>query len=112
MGFICLILEIESCLLGHEGVKDASVVGIKDEKLGETVAAFVRKHSTPEGENMGIEDVREYVRSHLSHHLVPKWVFFVDEYPTTSSGKVQKFILRAEGEKLVKEVLEGKREHK
>jgi len=100
-------LEIESCLLGHDGVRDASIVGIKDEKYGEVVAAFVRRHSSKEGEMLGIEDVREYVRTHLSHHLVPKWVFFVDEYPTTASGKVQKFKLREEGERLVKELLVG-----
>ncbi|KAJ9657669.1 hypothetical protein H2198_004197 [Neophaeococcomyces mojaviensis] len=97
-------LEIESCLLGHPGVRDASIVGIKDERYGEVVAAFVRKLANKEGEALGIEGVRGYVREHLSHHLVPKWVFFVDEYPTTASGKVQKFKLREEGEKLVKEV--------
>ncbi|KAK5073600.1 hypothetical protein LTR64_007262 [Lithohypha guttulata] len=95
-------LEIESCLLGHPGVRDASIVGIKDEKYGETVAAFVRVHQNEEGTKLGIEDVRDYVRSHLSHHLVPKYVFFVDDYPTTASGKVQKYKLREEGEKLVK----------
>lgn len=99
-------LEIESCLLGHDGVRDASVVGIKDAKLGESVAAFVRRHNNAEGAKLEIEDVREYVRSHLSHHLVPKYVFFVDDYPTTSSGKIQKFKLREEGERLVKELKE------
>lgn len=97
-------LEIESCLLGHDGVRDASIVGIKDAKLGETVAAFVRRHDNAEGAKLDIEDVREYVRSHLSHHLVPKYVFFVDDYPTTASGKIQKFKLREEGEKLVAEL--------
>ena len=97
-------LEIESCLLGHDGVRDASVVGIKDEKYGETVAAFVRRHSNADGNALGIEDVRNFVRERLSHHLVPKYVFFVDEYPVTASGKVQKFKLRDEGERLVKEI--------
>ena len=96
-------LEIESCLLGHAGVKDASIVGIKDERLGETVAAFVKRHGTAEGKKLDEEEVRKYVKDHLSHHLVPKYVFFVDEYPTTSSGKVQKFKLREMGEQLVKE---------
>lgn len=97
-------LEIESCLLGHEGVRDASIVGIKDEKYGEVVAAFVRKHSNAQGNDLDVEGVRDFVREHLSHHLVPKYVFFVDEYPTTSSGKVQKFKLREDGEKLVAEL--------
>ena len=97
-------LEIESCLLEHPGVRDASIVGIKDEKYGETVAAFVRKHPTEDGAKLDIEAVRSYVRDHLSHHLVPKYVFFTEEYPTTASGKVQKFKLREEGERLVKEL--------
>ena len=78
------------------------IVGIKDQRYGEVVAAFVRKHNNPEGQSLDIEGVRSYVKEHLSHHLVPKYVFFVDEYPVTSSGKVQKFKLREEGEKLVK----------
>lgn len=98
-------LEIESCLLGHEGVKDASIVGIKDERYGEIVAAFVRKHATAEGQALDEEAVRSFVKEKLSHHLVPKYVFFVDEYPTTASGKVQKFKLRDEGEKLVAKIL-------
>jgi len=100
-------LEIESCLLGHDGIRDASIVGIKDEKYGETVAAFVRKHANAEGNALDIEGVRDFVRQRLSHHLVPKYVFFVDEYPVTSSGKVQKFKLRAEGERLVTAIKAG-----
>lgn len=97
-------LEIESCLLAHDGVKDASIVGIKDEKYGEVVAAFVIKHGNEDGKKLDIEGVRDFVRERLSHHLVPKFVFFVDEYPTTASGKVQKFKLRDDGEKLVAEL--------
>jgi len=97
-------LEIESCLLGHDGIRDASIVGIKDEKYGETVAAFVRTHGNAEGAKVDVEGVRQFVRDRLSHHLVPKYVFFVDDYPVTASGKVQKFKLREEGEKLVKEI--------
>ena len=97
-------LEIESCLLGHPGVRDASIVGIKDERYGEVVAAFVRKQLNEDGSKLDIESVREFVRTHLSHHLVPKYVFFTDDYPTTASGKVQKFKLREEGEQLVKDI--------
>lgn len=99
-------LEIESCLLAHDAVKDASVVGIKDERMGEVVAAFVRKHDTPAGQALTVDDVKTWVRDHLSHHLVPKHVFFTDEYPTTASGKVQKFKLREEGARLVEELVE------
>ena len=84
-------LEVESCLLAHEHVREVSVVGLPDEKYGEVVAAFV----IPRGE-ISADDVRSWVRERLSNHLVPKYVFFVDDYPKTASGKIQKFILRKE----------------
>ncbi|KAK2048317.1 AMP-binding enzyme [Colletotrichum somersetense] len=96
-------LEVENCLFQMDGVKEAAVVGVPDEKLGESVAAFVipRKGWAVDGEG-GAEDkeritkdgVRRWVREHLSSHLVPKHVFWVDEYPKTPSGKIQKFKLR------------------
>lgn len=92
-------LEVESCLLGHDNVREVSVVGLPDEKYGEVVAAFV----IPRGE-LSAEDVRKWVRERLSNHLVPKHVFFVDDYPKTASGKIQKFILRKEyASKVVKQ---------
>lgn len=48
------------------------------------------------------DEVREWVRKRLSHHLVPKYVFWVAGFPKTASGKVQKFLLREEGMRLVK----------
>ncbi|KFA69693.1 hypothetical protein S40285_05930 [Stachybotrys chlorohalonatus IBT 40285] len=94
-------LEIENCLYKLNGVKDASVVGVHDERLGESVAAFVipqQGWSTDEGRDpdrtITKHQVRDWVRTKLSGHLVPKHVFWVDEYPKTASGKIQKFILR------------------
>jgi len=98
-------LEVENCLLGHDGVKEVSVVGLPDERLGEVVAAFVvrRVGDVEKGQAVEAEDVRSWVRERLSHHLVPKWVFFVDDYPKTASGKIQKFKLRELGVQLVRE---------
>ncbi|KAK4192449.1 putative short-chain-fatty-acid--CoA ligase [Podospora australis] len=102
-------LEIENCLLQHELVADASVVGVPDEKYGESVGVFVIAHhegveaegseSEKEVGEQGkkvltAEMVREWVRTHLSGHLVPKHVWFVKDYPKTASGKIQKFKLR------------------
>lgn len=106
-------LEIENCLLAHPGVSDVSVVGLKDERYGEVVAAFViratgRELASQEGpsrEGMGElteEDVRKWVKERLSHHLVPKYVFWTEGFPKTASGKVQKFLLREEGERSMK----------
>ncbi|KAF2213881.1 hypothetical protein CERZMDRAFT_38719 [Cercospora zeae-maydis SCOH1-5] len=96
-------LEIENCLLGHEGVREVSIVGLKDEKYGEVVAAFVVRNRNSEGEALSGKEVRDYVREKLSGHLVPKYVFWTEDYPKTASGKIQKFKLQEEGERLVKE---------
>ncbi|KAG0125666.1 acyl-CoA synthetase/AMP-acid ligase-like protein II [Tuber indicum] len=77
-------------------VLESSVVGFKDERYGEAVAAFVRKE-----EGLTTDEVREWVRGKLSHHLVPKYVFWIDAYPKTASGKIQKFVLQEMGTELV-----------
>jgi acyl-CoA synthetase (AMP-forming)/AMP-acid ligase II len=97
-------LEIENCLFQHPLVAEVSVVGVPDEKYGESVGAFVIVHkgvvteeeaeTAGEGEVLTKESVREWVRTHLSSHLVPKHIWFVTEYPKTASGKIQKFKLR------------------
>lgn len=94
-------LEIENVLFAHPDIQEASVVGIPDERYGEVVAAFVVLKKA--GKEMDVEDVRGWVKQRLSHHLVPKYVFRVATYPKTASGKIQKFVLRGLGTKLVKE---------
>lgn len=116
-------LEVEDCLFQMPGVKEASVVGLPDDKLGECVAAFVvaRKDWTVEGggaNGMAVQktaksgdadkvltrdDVRDWVRAKLSSHLVPKYVFWVDEYPKTASGKIQKFKLQEQAKTFLEE---------
>lgn len=61
-------LEVENCLLGHTAVRDASVVGLPDERYGEVVAAFIEKLSGEEG-NVSADEIRDWVRKKLSHHL-------------------------------------------
>ncbi|KAF2155719.1 acetyl-CoA synthetase-like protein [Myriangium duriaei CBS 260.36] len=91
-------LEIESCLLSHDNVYEASVVGLPDSRYGEVVAAFIIKRS---GAQLSAAEVRDHVRTNLSSHLVPKYVFWVTDYPKTASGKIQKFMLRKIGVDLV-----------
>jgi len=93
-------LEIENCLLSHERLSDVSVVGVPDERYGEAVAAFiVVRH----GQELSEQEVRNWVRTKLSNHLVPKYVFWVDGFPKTASGKIQKFKLRELAQELIKE---------
>ena len=81
-------LEIENCLLSHDGVREISVVGVPDERYGEVVAAFVVRHDGHDGLQqpmMNAEDARAWVAENLSRHLVPKWVFWVDGFPKVIS---------------------------
>ncbi|KAI4195373.1 MAG: hypothetical protein LQ350_007242, partial [Teloschistes chrysophthalmus] len=94
-------LEVENCLLGHPDVAEVSVVGLPDERYGEVVAAFIVRAP---GKGLSPDEVRLWVGEKLSHHLVPKHVFYVDDYPKTASGKIQKFKLKEEGHRLLKGV--------
>ncbi|KAL9097082.1 MAG: hypothetical protein Q9163_006387 [Psora crenata] len=92
-------LEVENCLLAHPQVQEASVVGLPDERYGEVVAAFVIRQA---GSDITEQRLRSWVETRLSHHLVPKYVFWTDNYPKTASGKVQKFKLKEEGIQLLR----------
>jgi fatty-acyl-CoA synthase len=83
--------EIEQRLFTHPAVGDVAVVGIPDEKWGEQVCAFVR--SAP-GEAPEKDELDAYVRAALSAYKAPRIWVFVDEFPMTPSGKIQKFVLR------------------
>jgi fatty-acyl-CoA synthase len=92
-------LEIENFLLAVPGVLDAQVVGAPDERLGEIVVAFVKQR---EGFELSEQGIRDHTVKHMARFKVPKYVFFVDEYPETTSKKVQKFKLREMAVELVK----------
>ncbi|KAF2729566.1 acetyl-CoA synthetase-like protein [Polyplosphaeria fusca] len=95
-------LEVENCLFAHGAVSEVSVVGLPDERYGEVVAAFIVTHAGQEGK-VTAEEMREWVRTRLSGHLVPKYVFWIDEYPKTPSGKIQKFKLKDIGIQMLRE---------
>jgi fatty-acyl-CoA synthase len=83
--------EIEEILFTHPSVADVAVVGIPDDKWGEQVAAFVR---LTDNETTTPTDLSIYVRERLASFKVPRSWVFVDTFPLTGSGKVQKFVLR------------------
>ncbi|KAF2454021.1 acyl-CoA synthetase/AMP-acid ligase-like protein II [Lineolata rhizophorae] len=93
-------LEIENCLFAHDAVAQVSVVGLPDERYGEVPGAFIITH---EGLSIPADEVKDWVRTKLSHHLVPKYVFYVADYPKTASGKIQKFKLKELGLRLLQE---------
>jgi len=93
--------EIEEFLYTHPKIKDIQVVGLPSEKYGEDVAAFIQ---LKEGTSVTEEELKEFCANKISRFKIPAYFFFVDEYPTTASGKIQKFRLREQAlEKLGRE---------
>ncbi|MDR1128602.1 MAG: AMP-binding protein [Treponema sp.] len=88
--------EIEDFLYTMPGIRDVQVVGIASEKYGEEVGAFIILQPDV---SMGEEDVRDFCRGQISRFKIPRYVFFVDAFPLTSSGKIQKYLLREMGAK-------------
>jgi fatty-acyl-CoA synthase len=86
--------EIEEFLLRMDGVRDVQVAGIASPKFGEEVGAFVVRK---DGATISEEDVRDFCRGKIANFKIPKYVFFVDAYPMTASGKIQKYKLRESG---------------
>ena len=83
--------EIEEFLYTMNGVLDVQVVGLPDKKYGEVVGAFIIRK---EGADITEEDVIDFTRSRIAPYKKPKYVIFVDSYPMTASGKIQKYKLR------------------
>ena len=83
--------EIEEFLYTMPGVEDVQVVGVPDEKYGEVVGAFIRRK---DGADITEERRPGVRRARIARYKAPKYVFFVDEFPMTASGKIQKYKLR------------------
>jgi len=90
--------EIEDYLYTNPKIDQVEVVGVPDEKFGEEIAACIKLR---DGVEANVEEIRDFCRGSLAHFKIPRYVSFVDEFPMTVTGKVQKFILR---EQLTKEL--------
>lgn len=89
-------IEVEDALYRHPAVLEAAVVAKPDRHWGETPCAFV---SLKDGADISAEDIITFCRDHLAHYKAPKHVVF-GALPKTSTGKIQKFKLREQAEKL------------
>ncbi len=83
--------EIEDLLFTHPKVAEVAVFGIPDEFYGETVMAWVKLHS---GEQATEKELRDYCQEQIAHFKVPEHITFVEEFPMTVTGKLQKFRMR------------------
>jgi fatty-acyl-CoA synthase len=83
--------EIENCLLEHDAIDEIAIVGVADEKWGEQVACFMRGKSQVKP---GSDTLKAFVRARLSPQKTPAYWIWVDEWPLTGSGKIQRFKLK------------------
>ncbi|UIO44906.1 AMP-binding protein [Brevibacillus brevis] len=83
--------EVEEFLYTHPKVLDVQIVGVPDVKYGEQVLACIR---VKPHETLSEDEVRDYCEGKIAHYKIPRYIQFVDEYPMTASGKIQKFKLR------------------
>jgi fatty-acyl-CoA synthase len=83
--------EIEEFLYTHPAVKDVAVIGVPDERYGEALCAWVIRHA---GTNADTETIVAFCTDRIARYKIPRYVLFVDEFPLTVTGKVQKYKMR------------------
>jgi fatty-acyl-CoA synthase len=83
--------EIEEFLYRHPKIQDVQVFGVPDERYGEELCAWVKIRA---GESLTEDDVRAFCKGQIAHYKIPRHVRFVEEFPMTVTGKMQKFLMR------------------
>jgi fatty-acyl-CoA synthase len=83
--------EIEEFLYGHPAVRDVQVIGVPDSKYGEELCAWIILKT---GVVLEASAIRDYCRGQIAHYKIPRHIKFVESFPTTVTGKVQKFLMR------------------
>jgi fatty-acyl-CoA synthase len=83
--------EVEEYLYRHPAVRDVQVIGVPDEKYGEELCACIILRT---GAQVSNEDIRAFCRGQIAHFKIPRYIKFVDSFPTTATGKVQKYLMR------------------
>ncbi len=83
--------EIEEFLYRHPKIQDVQIFGVADARYGEELCAWVRVRA---GETLTAEEIRAFCQGQIAHNKIPRYVEFVDEFPMTVTGKIQKFVMR------------------
>ena len=83
--------EIEEFIYTHPKVSDVQVIGVPDESYGEEIMACI---VLKEGEEMTVDEMKQYIRDHMARHKVPRYIDFVDGFPMNAAGKILKYKMR------------------
>lgn len=83
--------ELEEFLYCHPQISDVQVIGVPDDKFGEELCAWIKLNS---GESMSDDELKAYCKGKIAHYKVPRYIKFVEDFPMTGSGKIQKFVMR------------------
>jgi len=83
--------EIEEFLYRHPKIQDVQVIGVPDPRYGEELCAWIRLR---DGERATAEEIRAFCQGQIAHYKIPRYVKFVDDFPMTVTGKIQKFLMR------------------
>jgi fatty-acyl-CoA synthase len=83
--------EIEEFLHRHPKIRDVQVVGVPDERYGEELCAWI---VLQDGEQLDPDTVRRFCEGQIAHYKIPRYIKFVDAFPLTVTGKVQKYLIR------------------
>jgi fatty-acyl-CoA synthase len=83
--------EIEEFLYSHPKIQDVQVIGVPDDRFGEEICAWIRLRA---GATANEEEIKAFCRDQIAHYKVPRYIKFVDEFPMTVTGKIQKFVMR------------------
>jgi fatty-acyl-CoA synthase len=83
--------EIEEFLYRHPKIQDVQIFGVADDRYGEELCAWVRIRA---GETLTADEIRAFCQGQIAHNKIPRYVEFVDEFPMTVTGKIQKFLMR------------------
>jgi fatty-acyl-CoA synthase len=87
--------EVEEFLYRHPKIEDVQIFGVPDPKYGEELCAWIKLRA---GTELTEDEVRDFCRNQIAHYKIPRHIRFVEEFPMTVTGKMQKFIMRAKME--------------
>lgn len=88
--------EIEEFIYTHDKVQDVQVIGVPDKQYGEEIMACI---ILKKGESMTVEEMKDYIKTHMAKHKVPKYIDFVEQFPMNAAGKILKFKMREDAAK-------------